>query len=264
MSDAGACSWWVSWGTHGELYRVLRQSGIADDGVLTSPAGDTGITLIEVDAASGDNRIVYVPGVNRLMDKKQIDSLWPRLMQHDFFLMQLETPLSTVAYAARRLSEAGKTVILDPAPAQPLPEELFRHVSYLTPNETELNILTGLPTGTREQLLSAACTLVDKGARAVIAKAGRQGAYLVTAEEILHAPGFRVTPVDTTAAGDSFNAGFVVALSQGRPVREALQYANAVAAQSTLGAGAQGAMPTAGQVEAFLAQRPDEAQVVTL
>ncbi len=240
---------------NGALYRrVLDESGIDSACVETVPGVNNGTTVIEVADDSGDNRIIYFPGANLLVDRAQVDAAFERLIACDIFLMQLEIPLETVAYAARKLSEAGKTVVLDPAPAVPLPEELLKSVAYITPNETELSLLTGLETGSREQLVAAGQRLSRMGAGAVIAKAGADGAYFIRGDELLHAPGFKVNAVDTTAAGDSFNAGFAAGLCRGMALPEALRFANAVAALSTTGAGAQGAMPGYEAMISFMAQ----------
>ena len=241
---------------NGALYRqVLSDSGIQADCVETVPGVNNGTTVIEVASDSGDNRIIYFPGANLLVDRAQIERHWAQLMRWDIFLMQLEIPLDTVAYAAGRLREAGKTVILDPAPAQPLPGELLAAADYITPNETELALLTGLETDSPDKLAQAGQKLIRMGARRVIAKAGREGAYLIRGEEVFHAPGFKVAAVDTTAAGDSFNAGFAAGLSRGLQEKEALRFANAVGALSTLASGAQGAMPNYEAVTAFLQEQ---------
>ena len=160
--------------------------------------------------------------------------------------------MDTVRYAIDRLCRAGKTVILDPAPAVALPEGLLGQCDVVTPNEVELALLTGLPAGTPEQMLAAGRQLLKSGVKNVVIKAGRQGAYLVNQEMERLFPGFAVKAVDTTAAGDSFNAGLAAALAQGRTLPEAVPYANAVGALSTTAAGAQGAMPTRAQTEDFL------------
>ena len=238
---------------NGALYRrVLVESAIDGACVETVPGVNNGTTVIEVAADSGNNRIIYFPGANLLVDRTQIDQYWNRLLSCDVFLMQLEIPLETVAYAAQKLHKAGKTVILDPAPAVPLPGELLNHVDYITPNEVELAVLSGREAGSPDRLARAGKKLVQMGARAVIAKAGTDGAYLFRGDEAIHAPGFRVAAVDTTAAGDSFNAGFAAGLCRGMAEPDALRFANAVGALSTLGLGAQGAMPEYGAVTKFL------------
>ena len=246
---------------NGELYRqVLRGSGIEADCVETVPNVQSGMTVIEVADDSGNNRIIYFPGANLLVDKEQVERNLPHLLTFDVFLLQLEIPLDTVVYAAGKLREAGKTVILDPAPAVPLPRELLESVDYITPNETELSLLTGMGTDSRERLIVAAQRLCLMGAGSVIAKAGADGAYFIRGEEVHHAPGFQVQAVDTTAAGDSFNAGFAAALCRGLMEKDALRFANGVAALSTTAAGAQGAMPDYDMVTEFLEKQEKEAR----
>ncbi len=236
-----------------QLYRqVFRDNGIISDCVETHAGINTGTAVIEVDTSTGDNRIVYIPGANSFVDRAQVDRHWERLTRCDIFLLQLEIPMDTVRYAIDRLRRAGKTVILDPAPAVALPEGLLGQCDVVTPNEVELALLTGLPAGTPEQMLAAGRQLLKRGVKNVVIKAGRQGAYLVNQEMERLFPGFAVKAVDTTAAGDSFNAGLAAALAQGRTLPEAVPYANAVGALSTTAAGAQGAMPTRAQTEDFL------------
>ena len=236
-----------------QLYRqVFRDNGIISDCVETHAGINTGTAVIEVDTSTGDNRIVYIPGANSFVDRAQVDRHWERLTRCDIFLLQLEIPMDTVRYAIDRLRRAGKTVILDPAPAVALPEGLLGQCDVVTPNEVELALLTGLPAGTPEQMLAAGRQLLKSGVKNVVIKAGRQGAYLVNQEMERLFPGFAVKAVDTTAAGDSFNAGLAAALAQGRTLPEAVPYANAVGALSTTAAGAQGAMPTRAQTEDFL------------
>lgn len=244
---------------NGQLYReTMRRLGIEDDAVATAEGLPSGIALIEVDA-KGDNRIVVVSGANGAVDRDYVDKAYDALLTCDVVLLQLEIPLDTVVYAAERMHAAGKRVILDPAPAIPLPDALLAAVDYITPNETELGILTGMETSTREQVEAAARKLLEKGASCVVAKLGARGAMLVTDEKAVMIPGYRVAAIDTTAAGDSFNAGFAVALLECQCPTDAVRFANATAALSTTGMGAQAAMPSRAQVEALMqAQQVNE------
>ncbi|HOQ62613.1 MAG TPA: ribokinase, partial [Clostridia bacterium] len=166
-----------------QLYRqVFRDNGIISDCVETHAGINTGTAVIEVDTSTGDNRIVYIPGANSFVDRAQVDRHWERLTRCDIFLLQLEIPMDTVRYAIDRLRRAGKTVILDPAPAVALPEGLLGQCDVVTPNEVELALLTGLPAGTPEQMLAAGRQLLKRGVKNVVIKAGRQGAYLVNQE----------------------------------------------------------------------------------
>jgi ribokinase len=147
------------------------------------------------------------------------------------------------------------TIVLNPAPACPLPDEVFPCVDYITPNETEL-IAIAPGAGDMQARMRA---LRGKGAGAVIAKCGADGAYILSAEGFRHARGFRVKPVDTTAAGDTFNAGFAYALAAGMGIFDAAAFANAAAAISVTAPGAQGGMPTREMVDRLVRKGEDDA-----
>lgn len=239
---------------YGQAYRaVLRGVRIDDSTVETCRDTGSGIALIEVDRA-GENRIALVPGANAMMSPAHIDAQRALIASCDIFMLQLEIPMETVSYALRVLREMGKRVILDPAPAAMLPGHAWQCIDFITPNETELALLAGMVIDTQDDVERAARTLLDRGVGAVVAKMGRHGAMVVQKDFCCHVPGFAVNAVDTTAAGDSFNAGLAVALSMGKPLPEAVRYANAVGALSTTAAGAQAAMPTAAEVEGLMRQ----------
>ncbi len=239
----------------GEQYLVnLKENSIVLDGVKVEEGVSSGIAVIEVDS-TGENHIVIVPGANGKVDRAFIEGNWPLMEQRDIFLFQLEIPIDTVLYAMEKLKKAGKTIILDPAPARILPDEIFLNVDYITPNETEMETLTGIRIKDVDDLKEAGHWLIKKGVKNVIAKAGKKGAYLITSDDFVHVPGFSVKAVDTTAAGDSFNAGFAFALAQGKEIIESIRFANAVGAISTTAKGAQSAMPSLKQVEAFIGQQ---------
>lgn len=240
---------------NGELYRkTMLELGIEQHTVQTVDHVPTGAAMIEVDV-SGENRIVVVPGANYAVDRKQVDQTMHELLACDVILMQLEIPMDTVEYAAQRLHAEGKMVILNPAPAQPLSDRLLRSCTYVVPNESELRILSGMDTNTDNQIKAAAQTLLDKGARAVVVTLGNRGAMLVTPHSSAHVPGFEVRAIDTTGAGDAFAAGFAIALIEGKPPVEAIRFANAAAALSTMAMGAQSAMPGREQVEELMKQK---------
>lgn len=236
----------------GEQYiKNLKDNGVSINGVRVEKGISSGIAVIEVDN-TGENNIVIVAGANEKVDRAFIDENWPLMEERDIFLFQLEIPLDTVLYAVEKLKKAGKIIVLDPAPARVLPDEILLNVDYITPNETEIEIITGLKIESIEDLHRACNWLIGKGVRNVIAKVGKKGAYLASDYSFVHVPGFSVKAVDTTAAGDSFNAGFAFALAQGKGIIESIQFANAVGAISTTAKGAQSAMPSLKQVEAFM------------
>lgn len=238
--------------TQGELYTAtLEREGIDAAGVAVAEGVSSGVAVIEVDER-GENRIVVVPGANACMDQAAAQAAQKIIAGCRVMLLQLETPLDGVMEAARLAHEAGCVVVLDPAPARPLPDELLALCDYVTPNETELATLSGMSVETDEEALAACRTLLERGARAVLHKRGARGALLVEKERVIPAAGRRVQAVDTTAAGDTFNAGFAAGLSEGLSVEEAMDLANAAAAISTTAPGAQTAMPTRSEVQRFM------------
>lgn len=239
----------------GEQYlNNLKENGVVLDGVKIEEGVSSGIAVIEVDS-TGENHIVIVPGANGKVDRAFIEGNWHLMEERDIFLFQLEIPIDTVLYAVKKLKRAGKIIILDPAPARILPDDIFLNIDYITPNETEMETLTGIRIKDVDDLKEAGHWLIKKGVKNVIAKAGKKGAYLVTSDDFVHVPGFSVKAVDTTAAGDSFNAGFAFALAQGKGIIESIQFANAVGAISTTAKGAQSAMPFLRQVETFMSRQ---------
>jgi ribokinase len=170
-------------------------------------------------------------------------------------LFQLETPLDTVAAAMALAREEGLTTILDPAPAQPLSPAMLARADILTPNESEALLLLGRPPG-RVSVAEApelARALRTRGPATVVLKLGDRGCYAETATVSMHVPGFRVDVRDATAAGDTFNAALAVALAEGKPLAQALRFANAAAAISVTRMGAQSSVPSRAEVDAFLA-----------
>jgi ribokinase len=166
----------------------------------------------------------------------------------------LETPLETVGAALRLARREGAKTILDPAPAQPLSFDLLAEVDILTPNESEACILLGRPPSriTIHEAPGLAREVLAKGPASVILKLGENGCLFVDADTEIHAPGFAVAARDTTAAGDTFNAGLAIALSEGLSLPEALRFANAAAALSVTRIGAQASIPLRAEVDEFL------------
>lgn len=238
---------------NGKMYRdVLAGEGIDVSCVHMTDKALSGTAFIEV-VPSGENRIAVAQGANDVLDADIVRGAEDAIAGSDIFMCQLENPVSAIFEGIRIAKAHGCTVILDPAPARPLDGDILALCDYITPNETELEILTGMTVDSVEAAVSAARTLIDKGAKAVINKRGKAGALLVTRDEAVMYPGFTVKAVDTTAAGDSFNAGFGVGLALGKDVPSAIRLANAVGAISTTRPGAQGAMPKMADVEAFMA-----------
>lgn len=237
---------------NGKMYReVLESEGVEVSGVYTAESTPSGMAFIEV-VPSGENRIAVAQGANDALDAALIRKAEGLIASCDVFMCQLENPQDVIVAGLRLASKHGCTIILDPAPARALEDDVLALCDYITPNETELEILTGMPVGTIEEAVCAARTLIARGARAVLHKRGAAGALLVTAEYSRMYAGFTVEAVDTTAAGDSFNAGLAVGLLCGEPLEQAIALANAVGALSTTKPGAQAAMPTREEASAFL------------
>jgi ribokinase len=239
---------------NGEMYSsALQREGVDLSALRIIPNETTGVAVITVDEG-GENTIAIVPGANGHLSVDVISESEALIESAKVCLFQLETPLVSIQHAAALTHAAGGTVILDPAPApeSPLPQALIMLCDYITPNETELNLLTGMPVGTIEEAVEAALKLIGQGAKAVINKRGPAGALLVTREGYRMHPGYKVKAVDTTAAGDTFNAGFAVGLSMGLSVQDSINLANAAAAISVTALGAQGAMPTFEQATSLI------------
>ncbi len=211
----------------------------------------TGTASITVNA-QGENCIIVVPGANGLVDVAYVQNNIKAIDDADILMLQLEVPMETVVWAAEYASKAGKLVILDPAPAVVLPEKLLACSGLVTPNETELSIISKMDVKDEADAVEAARILIRQGIQTVVHKCGGKGAYLITESETAHVPGFKVEVKDTTAAGDSFNAGLAVSLAKGNSLTESIRYANAVGAMSVTKMGAQSAMPTEAELAAFL------------
>ena len=232
------------------LLSGLKAAGV-DTYAVQMVAGPCGVAHISR-ADNGENSIIVISGANRLVSAAYIDAHVEAVQRASMILVQLETPLESVIRLAERAWEAKTPLMLDPAPARPLPEVLLRRTTWLTPNETEAQMLLGLvnidPAAAAEKLLAM-------GVRNVALKLGAQGVFLAGLDcPAQRVPAFPVKAVDTTAAGDCFNAAFAVALTRGKPPAEAARYGAAAAAISVTRAGAQPSLPSSAEVEAFLAQ----------
>lgn len=233
-----------------KLLNSLTEAHVHVEGIKRS--GTTGMAFINV-SGDGENNIVLVPGANAQMSVEHIEENLTILEESDVVLLQLEIPLPVVEYTVKKVSGLGKLVILNPAPApaQALSPELLQHAHTLTPNETELASLSGMPTATLSEAETAAKKLLASGPKRVIVTLGEKGALLVTAEGATHVPACRVEPVDTTAAGDSFTAAFAVGIAKGMAEEEAAAFASKVAAIVVTRRGAQPSLPTLAEVEAY-------------
>ncbi len=235
------------------LIASLQANGVDTSGVARAPEA-TGVALITV-SASGENTIVIAPGANGTLTPEDITGYAPYITGADVLLLQLEVPLPIVEAAAALARRHGVPVILNPAPAQPLPASLLRHVTYLIPNQHEAALLSGLPAATAEQMAAAAAALQAQGVGNVIVTLGAQGAVVFSGATATAVPSFRVDVVDTTAAGDAFVGGFAVALTEGRPLLDAVRWGCATGALACTVYGAQPSLPRRAEVLKLLAEQ---------
>jgi len=236
----------------GLLLENLAAAGVDHTFVTRDPQAATGVALIEVDDA-GQNSIVVVSGANMRLAPADVEAAAAAIGVADVLLLQLESPLETVTRAAQVAHARGVTVILNPAPARPVPDGLLGLVDVLIPNESETALLTGLPVGDQEEAQAAAAALRRMGVATVILTLGERGALLAYEGGAELFPAFDVTPVDTTAAGDAFVGGLAVALAEGRPLQEAVRWGNAAGALATTRLGAQPSLPTRQALDDMLA-----------
>jgi len=233
------------------LIQNLQRNKVDTAHVLTDDSA-TGTAIIVVNA-DGQNSIVLSPGANGKVTPIDVDSV--SFQDTDLLLLQLEIPLETVVHVASVARQNGLRVILNPAPACPLPDSLLADVDILVPNESELQLLTGLSVTDADSARTVAKALLAKGVKTVIVTLGANGALLVTNEKATHVPGFKVDVVDTTAAGDAFIGGLASALLKGKSLEEAVRYGNASGALATTKFGAQPSLPTVNEVEKLLSLR---------
>lgn len=235
------------------LKENLAGVGVDAGAVLEKDSVATGVALIHVDW-SGQNSITVAPGANGVLSRRDIEFAGWAFENARCVLTQLEIPLDAVAEGLRQGRGAGATCILDPAPAQALPREILQLVDIATPNENEACVLAGVPPGrvNAAEAVTLGRRIRELGARSVILKLGDQGCVYCGPDGTFAVPGFPVRAVDSTAAGDTFNAALAVALAEGTGMENALRFANAAAAISVTRPGAQTSAPERAEVEALL------------
>ncbi|MGE5774873.1 MAG: ribokinase [Chloroflexota bacterium] len=242
------------------LIHNLKQNNVDTSHVQMDSQSATGTAIIVVDA-NGQNSIVLSPGGNGRVGPADVGSV--SFADYRLLLLQLEIPVETVLAAARAAKASGLRVLLNPAPARPLPDELISLPDFLLPNETELSLLTNQPVNDIASAKSAAKALLAHGAQNVIVTLGAQGALIVTPETTTHIPAFQVDVVDSTAAGDAFIGGFAAKLlecgsslanmqEQAPALHNAVRYGCACGALAATKFGAQPSLPTREEVERFI------------
>ncbi|TCO68664.1 ribokinase [Caldanaerobacter subterraneus] len=228
-----------------DIVKKLENDGIDVSGILIVDDEVTGNAMITVDE-KGANTIVVYPGANNKLSPLWIEKQKEIIRNAHFAILQLEIPIETVEFAVKISKEYNVKVILNPAPAKKLPEEIYEYVDIITPNEVELTQLTGT-----EDIKEGASILIQKGVKEVIVTLGERGCYYTDGIREIFVEAVRVKAIDTTAAGDAFNAAIAVALGEKLDINSALIFANIAGALTTTKMGAQDALPFRQEVESF-------------
>jgi ribokinase len=231
---------------------AFAKEGINVEHIYRDRKVSTGVALIFVDQ-HGENSIGVAPGANGRLSPADLKKARKIFSGASVMVVQLEIPLDSVQTAAVLAAKSGARVILNPAPARALPDELLRHVSILTPNETEAELLTGIKVDSDPSAVKAASVLRARGVQTVILTLGARGALVATSDGTPQlVPGFKVKAVDTTGAGDVFNGALAVALAEEQPLIDAVRFANAAAAISVTRLGAQPSAPSRREIQRLL------------
>ena len=231
------------------LLNALKTDNVNTD-YIGIEEGPTGVALITVDK-NAENSIVVAPGANFKVAVEDIDNNIEAINNSDIVVVQLETPLETIKYGLKKAKEAGKYTILNPAPAVVLEDEIIKNVDLLTPNETELEVLSGVEINTEDDIKRAAQIMIDKGVKELIVTLGSKGSLYINKERSMFKSAYKVQAVDTTAAGDSYTGALSVAFANNKDVEEAMDFASKVGALSVMKEGAQSSLPTLKDVENF-------------
>jgi len=234
----------------------LEKAGVDHENVIVDANTSSGVALIAVED-SAENFIIVIPGANGQVDDQDLKRLEAVLTRSAVLLLQLEITLKMVMAAAKLAKEKYVRVILDPAPTQVLPEEIYPLLDIITPNETETELLVGFSLETKEDIVKAARILSDRGASNAIIKMGGRGAFALMGDQEEFFKPYQVATVDTVAAGDAFNGALAVALSENLPVEKAIQWGMAGGALSVTKEGAQPAMLERNELKALLKNKTD-------
>ncbi len=231
------------------LIENLRQNHVDARHVLRDGSAATGTAIIVVDS-NGENSIILSPGANARVSENDIEPA--TFADAKLLLLQLEIPMEAVLHAARLAQGKRVRVILNPAPAREIPDELLKMADYILPNETELGLLTGMKTTDKSSLEAAGRVLLARGAGNVIVTLGAKGALIMGKHSKHYVPAYKVKPVDTTGAGDAFIGGMAFALLRRKSLKDAVKYGCACGALAATKFGAQPSLPTAQEVKDFL------------
>ncbi|MGE5139565.1 MAG: ribokinase [Rudaea sp.] len=232
----------------------FTDQGIDTTWVLFDEKQMSGVAPIFVDD-NAQNFIVIVPGANSSLSPADAQAARDVILASDILICQLEIPSETTLEAFRIAKSGGVTTILNPAPAAKIPEEMLRLADIVAPNETETELLTGMPAGTQAEAEAAARQLMQSGAGTVILTLGERGALLVGKDKVEIIPALKVGAVDPTGAGDAFIGSLAVFMGEGLPLEQAIHKANGVAALSVTKVGTQVSFPLRAEADAFLQDR---------
>lgn len=231
------------------IERILSEEELSDD--LIKKDGPNGFALIEVCPSTADNRIIIYPGANSLLTVEKAEERIAKLLSADILVLQNEIPFETTVFCARKFHEAGKFVILDPAPAEGIDKDIASYIDLVMPNESEAEILCGC----LESPVVLCELLIEMGFDNVMQKMGEKGSYYRGQDGSFFCPAFAVDAVDTTAAGDVFVGAFAAALDRRMSLRNSARFASAAAAISVTRKGAQTSIPVLDEVKGFLKAR---------
>ena len=240
---------------YGQTYRwYLINSGLDRKGILKHEELPTGIALIELNP-KGENRIIVSPGANGSLSENDLKRLGPIWKGIKVFVTQLEIPLPTVHIGLKMAKDQGALTLLNPSPPIRLSPNILSRVDFLVPNEWEAQYLTGLETKKDQDIQKMAKRILEMGTKNIVITLGPKGLFFKNKSEEIWMEAFKVKVVDTTAAGDAFMGALACGLSEDKPIRDVLRFANGAGALATTKLGAQPSLPSRKEVEEFLSAR---------
>jgi ribokinase len=233
------------------LLTSLKKDGVDIELVKKVEGVSTGIASITVDSKA-NNCIIVVPGANNMLSIDDLKASYEAIQNSDVVVAQLEVPVDTVKFALKTARKLGKLTILNPAPAIELDDEFLANVDILVPNDTELELISGIQVKNESDLKKAAQVIMDKGVKELIVTLGSEGCMYINKSGFKAYPAYKVDAIDTTAAGDSFIGAVAVAINEGKSLEEAICFATAVGALTVTKEGAQISLPLREEVETFI------------
>lgn len=235
----------------GTIFRNLLEEEGVDARCVFTAKEPTGAAQVQINKYS-QNRICVIPGANYCFKPEHLKLAESIIAQAQMVIAQLEMKMETIYSLIDVCDTLGVPLMLNPAPAQPIAKEYYSKIDFLTPNESELALLSGMPAETDGQIIEACEALLNKGVKNVVATLGKRGAYALNAEGGGFVEGYNVKAIDTVAAGDSFNAALAVMVTEGRPLMDAVRFANAMGALTVQVKGAIPSLHTREQVLKFI------------